>query len=71
MIGMNFPRRFRRFRAQTVTEYMMVISVVSLGLLVALKWFDDPNGLVQTAGDELATSFEDSLDNSSGQMRVR
>lgn len=64
------PRR-RRSLAQTTTEYMLMISVISLGLWAVLKTFSDPGGPVQTTAIQLADSYEQTLDNSGGNMKMR
>lgn len=66
---MSFLRR-RRSLAQTTTEYMLMISVISLGLWASMKAFSDPEGPVQEASEKLAESYEKTLDNSSGEMRM-
>ena len=62
--------RRRRSLGQTVTEYMLMISVVSLGLWAALKTFSDTNGPVQQASNQLAQDYEKKLDNSA-DMKMR
>lgn len=48
-----------------------MISVISLGIWAVLKTFSDPGGPVQSAANQLADDYERTLDNSSGQMRMR
>lgn len=63
------PRR-RRSLAQTTSEYMLMISVVSLGIWAVLKVFIDKDGPVQSASTQLAQDYETQLDNTSG-MKMR
>lgn len=50
---------------------MLMIAVVSIGVMIALEWFSDPNGVVQQAGNSLADNFEGGLSNDGNGMRVR
>lgn len=59
----------RRTRAQTATEYMLMISVITLGLWVALEKFSNPSGPVQQGANQLTTNLEQSLSNQ-GSMSV-
>ncbi len=65
------PLRRRRSAAQTTTEYMLMISVISLALWAVLKTFSDPGGPVQQTGQKLAEDYERTLSNTSGQMKLR
>lgn len=67
---MSLLRRFRRFRGQTTSEYMLMISVVSIGVWLVLKAFSDPNGPVQTGAESLTNDLESSLSNE-GSMRAQ
>ena len=61
---MRFLARLRRrTRAQSTTEYMLMISVLSLGVWVALEKFSNPQGPVQQGANQLAQDLEDSLSN--------
>jgi hypothetical protein len=71
MAGMNLLSRLRRrSRAQTATEYMLMISVISLGLWVALEKFSNPSGPVQQGAETLTSDLQQSLSNT-GSMGVQ
>lgn len=67
MNGMRLLARLRRrTRAQSTTEYMPMISVLSLGVWVALEKFSNPQGPVQQGADQLTQDLEKSLSNDQG-----
>ena len=67
---MNLLTRLRT-RAQSTTEYMLMISVLSLGAWVAIEKFSKPEGPVQQGADQITQDLEKSLSNDSGTMSVQ
>ena len=70
--GLYDRRMFRRHRkiGQTTTEYMLVVSVISIGALAMLAYFGDPDSPPQKAADELSQNFQEGLTNTGGKMEV-
>ena len=51
---------------QTTTEYVLVVSVISIAALFALAYFGDPNSPPQKGARELSDNFEKGLVNGDG-----
>lgn len=67
-------RLFRGRSGQTTSEYMLVISVISVGAMFALAYFGDPDSPPQRAGAQLTNNFSKNLTNNGGSgsnQRVR
>lgn len=70
--GMSFLKRLARSRVgQTTSEYMLLISVVSIGVLAAFAYFAEPSSPVQQAGADVANNYAQGLTNDGGQMRAQ
>lgn len=59
-------RLFRGQSGQTATEYMLVVSVVSVAAMFALAYLGDPNAPPQQAGAKLTNNFSRNLTNNGG-----
>ncbi len=73
MDGMFLSRPLRRCGGQSTTEYMVVVSVISIAVLAVLAWFSDPSSPPQQAGDALMQNYSQGLTNNdggSGAMQV-
>lgn len=50
---------------------MLTISVISIGLIMALELFSAPDGPVQQASEAAAEGWTNELSNDGGTMRAR
>lgn len=68
---MRFLKALRGTRGQSISEYMLVLSVVAIGAMAGWLSFVNPNGPVQTAAEDLATNYANGLTNADGStMKV-
>ena len=51
---------------QTTSEYMIVVSVISVAAMAVMAYFGDPNSPPQQAGAKVAKNFEEGLTNNGG-----
>ena len=66
---MEFLKR-RRTIGQTASEYMVMISVISVMLLGAIHLLTYPGGPVQAGAMEMSSDLENSMQNTQG-MKVQ
>lgn len=64
-------RSLRKKLGQTTTEYMLVVSVMSIAAMFTLAYFADPRSPPQKAAKSVSDNFEKGLVNGDGRtMRV-
>lgn len=63
---MGGMKRWISMAGQTTSEYMIVVSVISIAALASMAYFGDPNSPPQQAGAKLTKSFAEGLTNDGG-----